>query len=144
VEEATVETREAARRWARTWAEAWPTRDVDAIVALQAEGGEHWASMFRPYHGRAGLRDYLNGSFAEETRPAEVWFGEPQVDGGTAAVEYWAVIHTDGQPVTISGCTVLRFDGSGLVAEARDYSHVKEGRHELPARFGRSGVDVRP
>ena len=124
-----METREAARRWARTWAEAWPIRDVDAIVALQAETGDHWASMFRPYRGRAGLRAYLIESFADETRPAEVRFAEPQVDDGAAAVEYWAVIYIEDEPTTISGCTVLRFDDAGLVVTARDYSHVKPGHH---------------
>jgi hypothetical protein len=49
-------------------------------------------------------------------------------------VEYWAVIYVKDQPTTISGCTVLRFNDAGLVAEARDYSHVKEGRHSPPVR----------
>jgi ketosteroid isomerase-like protein len=128
-----MEIRELARRWARTWADAWPVKDVDAIVALHAEDGEHWASMFRPFRGRAGLRGYVEESFAEESGSAEVWFAEPQVDGAAAAVEYWAVIHVKDQPMTISGCTLLRFDDAGLVAEARDYSHVKEGRHSPPA-----------
>lgn len=121
-------TREAARRWADTWARGWPAKDVDGIVALQAENGDHWASMFRPYRGRAGLRGYLQECFDEETRPAEVWFGEPRVDGDMAAVEYWAITYPDGEALTISGCTLLRFDDDGLVAEARDYSHVKPGR----------------
>jgi ketosteroid isomerase-like protein len=127
-----MNAREAARRWAETWALAWPARDVEAIAALQAADGDHCASMFRRYRGRAGLRDYLVECFAEETRPARVRFAEPQVDADSAAVEYWAVIYAKDQPVTISGCTVLRFDESGLVAEARDYSHVKEGDHEPP------------
>lgn len=127
-----METREAAQRWARTWADAWPVKNVDAIVALQAEDGDHWASMFRPYRGRAGLRGYVAECFAEESRPAQTWFAEPQVDGDVAAVEYWVVIHVKDEPMTISGCTVLRFDQAGLVAEARDYSHVKEGRHTPP------------
>jgi ketosteroid isomerase-like protein len=131
--ETIVETREAAQRWAKTWADAWPIKDVDAIVALQTEDGDHWASMFRPFRGRAGLRSYVAESFAEESRPAEVWFAEPQVDGDMAAVEYWAVIYIKDQPMTISGCTLLRFNEAGLVAGARDYSHVKEGSHSLPA-----------
>src|SRR5215471_1815320 len=98
-----MDTRDAARRWARTWARAWPAQDADAIVALQAEDGDHWASMFRPYRGRGGLRRYLDESYAED------------------------------QPQTISGCTVVRFDRAGLVAEARDYSHVKDGHHPPPA-----------
>ncbi|MFE9189021.1 hypothetical protein ACFYL6_05360 [Micromonospora sp. NPDC007208] len=81
----------------------------------------------------SGLRAYLAESFAEESRPAQVWFGEPQVDGDAAAVEYWAVVHIKDQPMTISGCTMLRFDEVGLVAEARDYSHVQEGQHSPPA-----------
>ena len=128
-----MDTREAARRWAKTWSDAWPIKDVDAIVALQAEDGDHWASMFRPFRGRAGLRGYLEESFAEESRPAEAWFAEPQVDGDAAAVEYWAVIYVKDQPMTISGCTLLRFDDASLVAEARDYSQVKEGRVLPPA-----------
>jgi hypothetical protein len=127
-----VDIQEAARRWAKTWAEAWPAKDVDAIVDLQAQNGDHWASMFRPYRGRAGLRTYVEECFAEETQLAETWFAEPRVDGDVAAVEYWAVIYLKGGPMTISGCTVVRFDGAGLVAEARDYSHVKEGRHLPP------------
>jgi uncharacterized protein (TIGR02246 family) len=128
-----MDTRDAARRWARTWAQAWPAQDADAIVALQAEDGDHWASMFRPYRGRGGLRRYLDECFAEETRPAVVWFAEPRVDGDAAAVEYWAQTYAQDQPETISGCTVVRFDQAGLVAEARDYSHVKDGHHPPPA-----------
>ncbi len=129
-----MQTRAAAQRWARTWATAWPLKDVDAIAALQAENGDHWASLFRPYRGRAGLRRYLEESFAEESAPAEAWFAEPVVDGTSASVEYWAVISTEGGPLTISGCTVLAFDESGLVRVARDYSSVHEGRLERPAQ----------
>ncbi|GAA0473272.1 hypothetical protein Aca07nite_85810 [Actinoplanes capillaceus] len=55
-------TAETARRWARVWRRAWPEQDLEAIAALQAEHGDHWASMFRRYVGRDGLivesRDY--------------------------------------------------------------------------------------
>lgn len=127
-----MDTRTAARRWARTWAEAWPRKDVAAIVALQAEDGVHWASLFRRYAGRDGLRAYVDECFAAEVAPAETWFAEPWVDGDTAAVEYWVTIQLADGPTTISGCTVVRFDQSGLVAEARDYSHVRPGRDAPP------------
>jgi hypothetical protein len=42
------------------------------------------------------------------------------------------VTYPQDQPLTISGCTLLRFDHDGLVAEARDYSHVKHGRFPPP------------
>ena len=128
-----MNARDAARRWASTWATGWPAQDVEGIVGLQAEDGDHWASLFRHYRGRAGLRTYVSECFAEETRPAEVWFGEPRVDADAAAVEYWAVTYPNDEPLTISGCTVVRFDEHGLVADARDYSHVKQGRILPPA-----------
>jgi hypothetical protein len=127
-----MDTRTAARRWARTWAEAWPAQDVEAIVALQAAGGVHWASLFRRFDGRDGLREYVAGCFAEEVAPAETWFAEPWVDADSAAVEYWAVIRLADGPTTICGCTVVRFDESGLVTESRDYSHVRAGRFLPP------------
>ena len=101
-------------------------------MALQAPDGDHFASMFRPYHGRDGLRNYLEESFADESGTAEVRFAEPRVDGDVATVEYWASVMIEGQPMTISGCTVVRFDEAGLVAEARDYSHTQGGHHTPP------------
>ncbi|MEO8220035.1 MAG: nuclear transport factor 2 family protein [Specibacter sp.] len=127
-----MDTLEAAQRWATTWEQAWPLRDVEAIVQLQADDGDHWASMFRRIHGHDALRDYLRECFEEETAPAETMFGEPAVDGRHACVEYYVVIHLADGPTTISGCTVLHFDGFGLVKQARDYSHAKKGRHEPP------------
>ncbi|WFE43846.1 nuclear transport factor 2 family protein [Verrucosispora sp. WMMD1129] len=127
-----MDVRDAARRWADAWSQGWPARDAARIVELQAEDGDHWASMFRPYRGRAGLRAYVEECFGEETRPAEVWFGGPRVDGDTATIEYWAVTYPYDEPVTISGCTVVRFNADGLVAESRDYSHSTEGRHLPP------------
>ncbi|KUM29623.1 nuclear transport factor 2 family protein [Glutamicibacter mishrai] len=127
-----MQTLEAAQRWARTWAKAWPLKDADAIVELQAEDGDHWASMFRLLHGSNALRAYLVECFAEETKPAETWFSEPLVDGSSASVEYWVVMFINDKPMTISGCTVLSFDDSGLVTTARDYSHVKDGYHQRP------------
>lgn len=136
-QEFNMQTIEAAQRWVTTWATAWPLKDVDAIVGLQADDGDHWASMFRPLRGPSGLRAYLEECFAEETQPAETWFSEPIVNGSLASVEYWIVMFIKDQPMTVSGCTVLSFDDSGSVTTARDYSHVKDGHHlrpELPFR----------
>lgn len=127
-----VKTHEAAKRWADTWAAAWPAQNTEALCALQAENGDHYASMFRRYEGREGLRTYLTECFNEETAPSRVWFGDPRVDGDTATVEYWAHITTGDGPLTISGCTVITFNEHGLVACARDYSHATEGHPQRP------------
>ena len=133
-DEVRMQPREAARRWATTWAASWPLQDVESIVERQAEDGDHWASMFRPLRGRAGLSSYLAECFAEETQAAEAWFGEPTVDGTRACVEYWVIMYINGEPITVSGCTVLTFDGHGLVKVARDYSHALPGRHQRPSQ----------
>ncbi|CAM3128677.1 nuclear transport factor 2 family protein [Stackebrandtia soli] len=127
-----MDTRTAARRWASTWRSAWPRQDVEALAALQAPDGDHYASLFRRYRGRDGLRDYLRESFAEETAPTRCWFAEPIVDGRRASIEYWAVMTTVDGVLTLSGCTVVEFDAAGLVAEARDYSHATEGEVPRP------------
>lgn len=130
-----MDTREAALRWAHTWTAAWEGQDAEAIVALQAEDGVHWSSPFRaPCEGRAGLRKYLQDVFAAEIEPTRARFAEPVVDDDQATVEYWALSRYDSGPLTISGCTVLRFDSDGLVIESRDYSFVESGHH--PSPFG--------
>jgi len=95
-------------------------------------GAAGWAAPLQdPHRGRDGLRDYLLGSFAAETAPTVCRFAEPLVDGDRASVEYWAHVEYDGQPATISGCTVLDFDQDGLVARSRDYSFLEPG-HLVP------------
>jgi hypothetical protein len=127
-----VETARWAQRWAQTWRAAWPAQDVEAIAALQAGHGDHWAGISRRFRGRDGLRGYLTECFTEEARPAVVWFGEPVVTGDRATVEYWAITYPGGEPLTIAGCTILLFDPAGLVAEARDYSHAERGAIRPP------------
>lgn len=127
-----MDTREAARRWARTWAEAWPAKDTEALVDLQTETGDHYASMFRRYQGKDGLRAYVTEAFDDETSAARVWFAEPKIDGEVALCEYWAQCEFDGKPATISGCTVVHFDDEGKVLEARDYSHTADGHIQPP------------
>ena len=131
-----MDARAAAQLWATTWEAALATRDVEAIVRMQAVDGAHWASPFRaPYLGRDGLRTYLVESFDDETAPTRAAFAVPAVDGNRASVEYWVLVEYGGSPFTIAGCTVLDFDADGLVVEARDYSFVEPGHHSSPPGF---------
>jgi hypothetical protein len=104
-------------------------------VALHAEDCVHRSAPFRPPSvGRRGVRDYVVTAFAEEQGVADVRFSEPVVQGDRACVEYWVrLFDEDGEPATLAGCAMARFDADGLVAEARDYWDMTPGHREPPA-----------
>lgn len=119
-----MDTEQAARGWAETWADAWPRRDVDAIAALYVEDAAYRALAFRTADTPSG---YLQRTFAEES-DVTCRFGEPVVAGDRAAVEWWGSWTEDGQPITLAGATLLRFDDGGKVVDQRDYWNQAEGR----------------
>jgi hypothetical protein len=119
-----MDTRAAARRWADTWERAWPAQDVGAIAALYAPDASYRALAFREPTTAAR---YLPETFAAEAA-VECRFGTPIVDGDRAAVEWWASWLEDGEPLTMAGTTVLRFDADGLVVDQRDYWNELPGR----------------
>jgi hypothetical protein len=116
-----LDTEAAARRWRDTWERAWPAKDVDAIVALYADGVPYRALAFREAEdGLAGVRRYLERELGVEDE-IECRFGEPVVGDERAAVQWWASWVEDGQELTLAGATFLRFDDDGLVVDHRDY-----------------------
>jgi SnoaL-like domain len=121
-----VDAEQAARRWAETWAAAWPRKDVESIAALYADDAAYRALAFRE-PDRAP--EYLRRVFAEESGIV-CRFGEPVASGHRAAVEWWATWIEDGQPITLAGTTVLRFDDEGQVVDHRDYWNQADGRVE--------------
>jgi ketosteroid isomerase-like protein len=130
----------AASRWADTWVSAWMSHDVEAVVALYAESCVHRSAPFRePHFGRTGVRDYLVAAFADELAAIDVRFSTPLVDGDQAWVEYWAVVNNgDGDPVTLAGSAIARFDAVGLIIESRDYWHQTIRHIPPPVSWGRS------
>lgn len=135
-----MDVRSAAARWADTWVAAWRSHDVDAVVALYAEGCVHRSAPFRtPHRGRAGVREYVAGAFADESVVVDVRFGVPVVNGDRACVEYWATVRDrDGAPVTLAGSAFARFDAGGLITEARDYWHQTAGHVSPPDSWGQA------
>ncbi len=119
---------DAARRWRATWEDAWPRHDVEAIAALYSPAAQYRALPFRdPDRGVDGVRRYLRETFAAE-HDVVCRFGEPVVNEDRAAVEWWASWVEDGEPLTLAGTTMLRFDDAGLVADHRDYwNQVEQG-----------------
>jgi ketosteroid isomerase-like protein len=121
----------AAKLWATTWERAWPVKDIEAITALYADQAAYRALAFRePDFGLSGVRDYLTRTFATEN-DISCRFGEPIAAGDRAAIEWWANWIEDGQPVTMAGATVLRFDLDGRVVDHRDYWN-HSGKHGAP------------
>ncbi|MDG6106590.1 nuclear transport factor 2 family protein [Dactylosporangium aurantiacum] len=135
-----MDIRTAAARWADTWVTAWRSHDAGAVAALYAEDCTHRSLPFRPpYHGRAGVLDYLRDAFADESAVADVRFNTPVVDGHRAWVEYWAaVVDGTGAEQTIAGSAFARFDDAGLITETRDYWQSSEGHHPPPDGWQRA------
>jgi hypothetical protein len=73
-----------------------------------------------------GALAYVRRVFSEESG-VECRFGEPIAAGVRAAVEWWASLVEDGQTVTLSGATVLRFDAAELVVDHVDYWVQSDG-----------------
>ena len=132
-----TDVRAAAATWARTWQRCWEALEPDPIVVLYAEDAAYSSEPFRDvYRGRAGIREYVEGSFGDES-DVRAWFGEPVVDGDRAAVSWWAVLREAGQQMTLAGTSVLRFDADGLVTDQWDAWNMFVGRSEPPDGWGR-------
>ncbi|GAB1822288.1 nuclear transport factor 2 family protein [Herbidospora sp. RD11066] len=114
--------RESALRFARTWQAGWATHDVELLLSLYAPGIVHRSMPFRePHRGLEELKRYLTWSFSEEV-VLDVKFGEPLVDGDTAAIEF--LVHAEEGH--LAGCVFVRFDENGLAVETRDYWHMTD------------------
>ena len=121
------------KRWADGYRAAWEAGDSDAAAALYRPD-----CVFRsaPFREPEPPIDYTRRVFPE-VRAEAVRFGEPVEADDRAAVEWWAVfVGPAGEEETIAGCSMLRFDDEGLVAESRDYWHLEPGRHEPPCGWG--------
>ncbi len=123
-----MDTEAAALRWAEIWQRAWPAKDVEAIVALYAEGALYRALVLRePDRGLDGVRGYLQRNFDVEDA-IECRFGEPITGRDQAAVQWWASWVEEGRELTLAGVTILRFDDQGQVVDHRDYWNEAAGR----------------
>ena len=112
-----TDTLTAAKNWADTWQRGWEALDADPIVALYAEDATFSSHPFRDISvGRAGVREYVEGAFADEADVA-AWFATPIVDGDRASVRWWAALTEAGEDSTLAGTSVLRFDADGLVTD---------------------------
>jgi ketosteroid isomerase-like protein len=127
---------EAAKSWVEAWSRGWAASDADAVASAYAEDAIFRSHPFRePHLGREGAREYARWAFeGEET--VEFRFGEPVVDGARAAVEYWAILRSEGKDHTLFGIAFLRFGPDGLVVSQRDCWSMEEGGRAPPSGWG--------
>jgi ketosteroid isomerase-like protein len=132
-----VDAEAAARRLIDTWSRGWAASDPDTVASAYAVDAVFRSHPFRePHLGRAGAREYARQAFEDE-ETVEFRFGEPLAAGDRAAVEYWAILRSNGEDQTLFGIAFLRFGPDGLVVDHRDYWSMEEGRREPPQDWGR-------
>jgi hypothetical protein len=112
-----MDAREAATRWRDTWERGWRRLEAEPIIALYRPDAAFRSHPFRPTEPAA---QYITRVLAEESE-ATCEFGEPIVDGDRAAVAWRGTTKLrSGGSEELSGVSLLRFDGDGLVIEQRD------------------------
>ena len=128
-------TLDEARQWAEAYRVAWETADSEAAASLFTEGASYRSNIFEePHLRRSGVVEYWTGVTSVQSE-VTVRMGEPIVDGERVDVEFWTTMAVEGDPVTLAGCLLLRFD-AGLCADLREYWSLTEGTHNPPAGWG--------
>jgi hypothetical protein len=133
-----VNVDDAVRAWIDGWARGWRDHDTEPIAALYADHATFVSAPFRePLHGGAGAAEYARWAFADEAA-VELWFAEPVVGEGRAAIPYWAIVRGHGgSETTIAGIADVHFGSDGRVIAQRDYWTVAEDlAHRPPDGWG--------
>jgi predicted SnoaL-like aldol condensation-catalyzing enzyme len=122
--------------WIDAYRRAWEQRDADAAAALFTEDAEYRTHPFlEPHRGRDGVRSYWTDVTSTQANVA-VRMGHPFRDGERVTVEFWTTMQNAGADVTLAGCLLLRFDGSGLCSALREYWFFEEGTAEPHSGWG--------
>jgi hypothetical protein len=122
--------------WITTYGRGWETADEELIASLFTEDASYRSSPFRePFHGHEEIRAYWRRG-AGSQRETRVRMGSPIGAGNRVAVEWWATMIDDGEPVTLPGCLLLRFAPDGRCADLCEYWNLEPGRREPFAGWG--------
>jgi ketosteroid isomerase-like protein len=125
-------SRKDVERWVARYEEAWRAGDAEAAATLFTED-----CVFRshPFREAEDAREYTLRVFAGE-EDVEPRFGDPVVEDGRAAVEYWAAMREDGLDLTLAGCLVFRLAPDGRCSEMRDVWTTAPERLRPPPDWG--------
>ncbi|MFF8476668.1 nuclear transport factor 2 family protein [Streptomyces sp. NPDC015414] len=125
----------AVDRWIDALKDGWRARDADAVAALFTDDAVyHQGPYGAPHTGREAVAAHWRTTLSRQ-KDARMWFGEPVVSGGRAAVEWWCVLYDPetGAPRNAAGCLVLRFAADGRCASFHEYWHGAPDQELEPA-----------
>lgn len=121
--------------WVEGYRRAWEERDPAAAAALFTDDAEYRSMIFEePHRGHDGVAGYWE-TVTSQQADVRVLMGRPFVDGDRVAVEFWTTMLSNGDPVTLTGCMLLDFEGA-LCSRLREYYHFAPGQAEPPAGWG--------
>ena len=124
------------QEWLERYRSAWVGRDADAAAQLFTADALYREQPFTsPFAGRDAIRDYWSTVTRAQSQ-IELRYGTPVVEGHRLAVEWWATLLNDGEPLTLAGEFLLVFDENGLCRELREYWLLKEATVEPPTGWG--------
>ena len=122
--------------WLERYRKAWVACDADAAHTLFTEDAIYREHPFqKPFVGRDAIRQYWY-TVTRGQSAIELTYGAPVVAGRRVAVEWWANLLKDGNPVTLAGEFLLTFDDNGQCRELREYWIATEGRVTPPDGWG--------
>jgi ketosteroid isomerase-like protein len=107
--------------WGEAYRRAWETADSAAAGALFSENTSYRSNIYEePHRGRAGVEAYWTAVTAVQSE-VRVWMGAPVIEGDRVIVEFWTRMNAGGEPLTLPGCLLMRFDDDGLCSDLREY-----------------------
>ena len=122
--------------WLERYRKAWIERDADLAGSLFTEDAIYREQPFqKPFVGRDAIRQYWY-TVTRGQSAIELTYGAPVVAGRRVAVEWWANLLKDGNPITLAGEFLLTFDDNGQCRELREYWIATEGRVTPPDGWG--------
>ena len=122
--------------WLERYRQAWIERDADLAATLFTEDAIYREQPFQePFIGRDAIRQYWY-TVTRSQSAIELTYGAPVFTGHRAAVEWWANLLNDGNPITLAGEFLLTFDDNGQCRELREYWILTEGRVTPPDGWG--------
>ena len=123
--------RESAAAFVQGYGRSWENWDVAEFVDLFSEDIVYVAHPTQEtVVGREALGRYLRKEATEQGK-VRVRMGEPVIEGGRVAAEFWVTATSEGEVATITGCFIARLESDGRCVSFREYWFDEEG-HASP------------